>query len=46
VALNGGFSTALIEAIERYGRVHGAAFPSAHVAGSMVAILCAWRYRR
>jgi membrane-associated phospholipid phosphatase len=44
--LKGGFSTALIEVIEKYGRVHGAAFPSAHVAGSMVAILCAWRYRR
>ena len=44
--LNGGFSTRLIERIEAYGRVHGAAFPSAHVAGSMVAILCAWRYRR
>jgi membrane-associated phospholipid phosphatase len=44
--LSGGLSTALIEAIESYGRVHGAAFPSAHVAGSMVAILCAWRYRR
>ncbi len=44
--LTGGFSTALIEVIEKYGRVHGAAFPSAHVAGSMVAILCAWRYRR
>jgi len=26
--------------------VHGAAFPSAHVAGSMVALLAAWRYRR
>jgi len=46
VALHGRFCTALIEVIERYGRVHGAAFPSAHVAGSMVAILCAWRYRR
>ncbi len=44
--LTGGFSTALIGVIETYGRVHGAAFPSAHVAGSMVAILCAWRYRR
>jgi membrane-associated phospholipid phosphatase len=44
--LTGGFSTALIGAIETYGRVRGAAFPSAHVAGSMVAILCAWRYRR
>jgi len=45
-ALTGGFSTTLISVIETYGRVHGAAFPSAHVAGSMVAILCAWRYRR
>jgi len=44
--LTGGFSTSLIELIEIYGRVHGAAFPSAHVAGSMVAILCTWRYRR
>jgi membrane-associated phospholipid phosphatase len=44
--LTGGFPTTLIEVIETYGRVHGAAFPSAHVAGSMVAILCAWRYRR
>ena len=37
--LEGGASTALINLIERFGRVHGAAFPSAHVAGSMVAIL-------
>ncbi|MGC2333642.1 MAG: phosphatase PAP2 family protein [Candidatus Acidiferrales bacterium] len=44
--LNGGYCTALIGFIERFGRVHGAAFPSAHVAGSMVAVLAAWRYRR
>ena len=44
--LTGGYCTALIEFIERFGRVHGAAFPSAHVAGSMVAILASWRYRR
>ena len=44
--LAGGTSTALINLIERFGRVHGAAFPSAHVAGSMVAILASWRYRR
>jgi membrane-associated phospholipid phosphatase len=44
--LTGGYCTALIELIERFGRVHGAAFPSAHVAGSMVAILASWRYRR
>jgi len=44
--LTGGGATALIEFIERFGRVHGAAFPSAHVAGSMVAICASWRYRR
>ena len=44
--LRGGYCTALIGLIERFGRVHGAAFPSAHVAGSMVAVLAAWRYRR
>jgi membrane-associated phospholipid phosphatase len=46
VRLTGGFSTHLMGLIERFGRVHGAAFPSAHVAGSMVAILASWRYRR
>jgi len=45
-ALSGGCCTALIEFIERFARVQGAAFPSAHVAGSMVAILASWRYRR
>jgi membrane-associated phospholipid phosphatase len=44
--LTGGYFTATIDLIERFGRVHGAAFPSAHVAGSMVAILASWRYRR
>lgn len=44
--LAGGTCTALINLIEHFGRVHGAAFPSAHVAGSMVAILASWRYRR
>jgi membrane-associated phospholipid phosphatase len=44
--LVGSYCTALIDLIERFGRVHGAAFPSAHVAGSMVAILASWRYRR
>jgi membrane-associated phospholipid phosphatase len=43
--LVGGWFTAAINLIERFGRVHGAAFPSAHVAGSMVAILAARRYR-
>jgi membrane-associated phospholipid phosphatase len=44
--LTGGFFTQLINLIERFGRVHGAAFPSAHVSGSLVALLGAWRYRR
>ena len=43
--LAGGPFTAMIEFIEHHGRVHGAAFPSAHVAGSMVAILAARRYK-
>jgi len=44
--LVGGYATALIALIERLARVHGAAFPSAHVAGSMVALIASWRYRR
>ncbi|HYL47701.1 MAG TPA: phosphatase PAP2 family protein [Candidatus Limnocylindrales bacterium] len=44
--LAGGAFTAMINFIERFGRVHGGAFPSAHVAGSMVALLGAWRYRQ
>jgi membrane-associated phospholipid phosphatase len=41
-----GWFTDTIGFIERFARVHGAAFPSAHVAGSMVALLAAYRYRR
>lgn len=44
--LTGGPFTALIDLIEKYGRVHGAAFPSQHVAGAMAALLGAWRHRR
>lgn len=44
--LVGGPFTALINAIEKYGRVHGAAFPSQHVAGAMAALWGAWRHRR
>ncbi len=44
--LAGGPFTGLISLIERLGRVHGAAFPSAHVSGSTVALLGAWRYDR
>jgi membrane-associated phospholipid phosphatase len=43
--LKGGAFTSAIELIERFGRVHGGAFPSAHVAGSMVALLAARRYK-
>ncbi len=43
--LVGGPFTATIELVEHFGRVHGAAFPSAHVAGSMVAIWAAHRYK-
>lgn len=42
----GGYFTATIDFIESFARVHGGAFPSAHVAGSMVAVLAAYRYRR
>jgi membrane-associated phospholipid phosphatase len=44
--LTGGGVTTLMNLIERFGGVHGAAFPSAHVAGALVAILASWRYRR
>jgi len=44
--LTGGPFTALIGFIEKCGRVHGAAFPSQHVAGATAALLGAWRHRR
>jgi membrane-associated phospholipid phosphatase len=44
--LHGGPFTATINFIEHYGRVHGAAFPSQHVAGSVAALWGAWRFRR
>jgi len=44
--LAGGPFTALINLIEKCGRVHGAAFPSQHVAGAMAALCGAWRHRR
>jgi membrane-associated phospholipid phosphatase len=44
--LRGGPFTALINLIEKCGRVHGAAFPSQHVAGAMAALWGAWRHRR
>ncbi len=44
--LAGGPFTAAINLIEKCGRVHGAAFPSQHVAGAMAALWGAWRHRR
>ena len=44
--LVGGPFTAAIDLIEKCGRVHGAAFPSQHVAGAMAALSGAWRHRR
>src|SRR5262249_49802736 len=44
--LRGGPFTALINFIEHYGRVPGAAFPSAPVAGGTAALGGAWRHRR
>jgi membrane-associated phospholipid phosphatase len=44
--LTGGAFTALVDLIEKCGRVHGAAFPSQHVAGAVAALWGAWRHRR
>ena len=44
--LTGGPFTALINLIEKCGRVHGAAFPSQHVAGAVAALWGAWRHQR
>lgn len=46
VELAGGPFTAFIDLIEKHGRVHGGAFPSAHVAGSVVVLISAWRFAR
>jgi len=44
--LQGGPFTAMMSFIEHYGRVRGAAFPSAHVTGATAALWGAWRFRR
>ena len=44
--LDGYVFTAVMNVVQGVGRVHGAAFPSLHVAGATVAVLAAWRYRR
>lgn len=38
--------THLVELVEKHGRIHGGAFPSAHVTGSFVATIAAYRYSR
>jgi membrane-associated phospholipid phosphatase len=43
--LTGGPFTAMMNFIEHYGRVRGAAFPSAHVTGATAALWGAWKYR-
>ena len=44
--LRGGAATSVINFIEHYGRVRGAAFPSEHVAGAVAATWGAWRHCR
>jgi membrane-associated phospholipid phosphatase len=44
--LHGGPFTTMMSFIEHYGRVRGAAFPSAHVTGATAALWGAWRFRR
>lgn len=44
--LDGYIFTAVMNLVQGVGRVHGAAFPSLHVAGATVAVLGAWRFRR
>jgi len=44
--LAGGPFTAMMGFIEHYGRVRGAAFPSAHVTGATAALWGAWKFRR
>jgi membrane-associated phospholipid phosphatase len=46
VELTGGPFTAFINLLETHGRVHGGAFPSAHVAGSVVTLITAFRFAR
>ena len=46
VELAGGPFTAFINLIEKHGRVHGGAFPSSHVAGSMAVLFSAYRFAR
>jgi len=45
-SLHGGPFTALVTFVELHGRVRGAAFPSAHVAGAVAVVWGCWRHRR
>lgn len=36
----------IVDEVEKRGRIHGAAFPSAHVAGSFIALFGAWRFSK
>ncbi len=45
-SLDGGFFAALMDLVERYGRVQGGAFPSAHVVGTLVPWLAARQHAR
>jgi membrane-associated phospholipid phosphatase len=38
--------THAVEFVEKHGRIHGGAFPSAHVAGSVVSTIAAYRFSR
>jgi membrane-associated phospholipid phosphatase len=38
--------TAAVEWVEKHGRIRGGAFPSAHVAGSVVALVAAFRWSK
>lgn len=42
----GGIFTHAVALVEKHGRIHGGAFPSAHVAGSVIALLAAFRFSR
>jgi membrane-associated phospholipid phosphatase len=42
--LVGGFFHSLMAQIERFGRVHGGAFPSTHVVGTFVPWFTAWKH--
>ena len=46
IELVGGPFTAFINLLEQHGRVHGGAFPSNHVAGSVVVLISTWRFAR